>query len=221
MNAHTVPCRLSMRSIIEIAAQFFGVSVVELVSPRREARLVEARSIAMYAIRELLPRSYPEIARAFGGRDHTTAMHACRNVMQEILFDQDKRERVEAFIAICRASTPTAPPDTNPFDVARTVMQRPGLATNVSIETIRDFAAIVTAAIQEASNQDQAVEKLEAFVGLFKAIEPSLEAFVHAFHQLNSASPRGEDHARRAFDKTAAALVADLKTHFQIEGKLK
>lgn len=218
MNAHTVPCRLSMKAIIEIAAQFFGVSVVDLISPRREAHLVEARSIAMYTIRELLPRSYPEIANAFGGRDHTTAIHACRKVLQEILLDQDKRERVEAFIAICRASAPLSPPDTNPFEAARTIMQRPGLATNVSVETIRNFAAIVSAAIQEASKQDEAVEKLEALTASFKAVEPSLRTFIHMFHSLQSASPRGEDHARRAFDKAAANLVAELQTHFQLKG---
>lgn len=221
MNAQLPPVRLSMRSIIEIAAQYFGVSVVDILSHRREARIVEARSIAMYAIRELLPRSYPEIARAFGGRDHTTAIHACRQVTQTILFDQDKRDQVDAFLAICRASTPLTPPDTDPFEAARTIMQRPGLATNVSVETIRNFAAIVAAAIHEAGNQDRAAEQLGALTASFKAIEPTLKNFVRAFHALNAASPRGEDHARRNFEKHAAALVADLQTHFQIEGTLK
>lgn len=221
MTAPFPSCRLSMRTIIELASQFFGVSVVDIVSPRREARLVEARHIAMYAIRDLMPRSYPEIGRAFGGRDHTSIRLACINIEQAIRTDEDKRARVDNFLALCRGATPLTPPDAVPFETARRIMHRPALATNISIETIRDFAAIVSAAIEEAGRQDDELEKLETIRASFEAIAPALHAFTHAFHRLGAASNRGEAHARKTFNGKAAALVSAFETHFHIERTFK
>lgn len=221
MNATGPVCRLSMRTIIDLAAQFFGVSIIEIVSQRREARLVEARHIAMFAIRSLLPRSYPEIGRAFGHRDHTSVRLACLNIERDMEADDGRRERVESFLALCRGATPLTPPDADPFEAARRIMQRPGLATNVSIETIRDFAAIVSAAIEEAGRQDAEAEKLEALRASFEAVRPALHAFVNAFHALGAASDRGEAQARKTFEARAAALVADFETHFHIERTFK
>lgn len=221
MNATVPVCRLSMRTIIDLAAQFFGVSIIEIVSQRREARLVEARHIAMFAIRSLLPRSYPEIGRAFGHRDHTSVRLACLNIERDMEADDDRRERVESFLALCRGATPLTPPDADPFEAARRIMQRPGLATNISIETIRDFAAIVSAAIEEAGRQDAEAEKLEALRASFEAIRPALHAFVNAFHALGAASDRGEAQARKTFEARAAALVVDFETQFHIERTFK
>lgn len=221
MNAPLKPIRLPMREIIELAEQYFGVSANDILSPRKEARIVEARSIAMYACRELLPVSYPQIGRAFGGRDHTTAMHACKQVTQEILLDPDFSARVEAFLVVCRGATPLSPPDTDPFETARRVMMRPALATNVSINTIRDFAAIISAAIVEAEARDDEAEKIEAIREAFGLIEPEVLAFVTSFRALDSASPTGEAKARRTFDKHAAALVAALETAFNLKRTFK
>lgn len=71
---------LTMRAIQRIVANFYGVSVVELCSVRRTGPLCYARHVAMYLCRHIIHRSFPEIARAFGGRDHTTALSAVRKI---------------------------------------------------------------------------------------------------------------------------------------------
>ncbi|HEX2026423.1 MAG TPA: chromosomal replication initiator protein DnaA [Nitriliruptorales bacterium] len=79
--------------IQEEVADFFALTVEDLCSPSRSRQLVTARQIAMYLIRELTDLSLPRIGRAFGGRDHTTVMHAVDKIgrlMQErrAIFDQ-------------------------------------------------------------------------------------------------------------------------------------
>ena len=61
-------------------ATYFGVSVRDLVSQSRTHTLVTARQVAMYLCRELTDLSLPKIGQEFGGRDHTTVMHACRKI---------------------------------------------------------------------------------------------------------------------------------------------
>ncbi len=70
------PRRITARQILEMSAEHFGFTVDELTSPSRRRPLVMARQISMYLFRELTEYSYPAIAREFGGRDHTTVIHA-------------------------------------------------------------------------------------------------------------------------------------------------
>ncbi|MFC6239692.1 chromosomal replication initiator protein DnaA [Longivirga aurantiaca] len=63
-------------------ASYFGVSVDDLCGSSRSRVLVTARQIAMYLCRELTDLSLPKIGQAFGGRDHTTVMHADRKIRQ-------------------------------------------------------------------------------------------------------------------------------------------
>jgi chromosomal replication initiator protein len=66
--------------IMEEATAQFGFSIEELQSKHRQRPLVTARQIAMYVMRELTELSYPNIAREFGGRDHTTVIHAVEKI---------------------------------------------------------------------------------------------------------------------------------------------
>lgn len=76
LTAARQPRRITAQQIIEITADHFGFSISELCGPSRQRPLVLARQISMYAMRELTDFSYPAIAREFGGRDHSTVMHA-------------------------------------------------------------------------------------------------------------------------------------------------
>jgi chromosomal replication initiator protein len=69
-----------MDDIQEAVCAQFHVKMTELKSRRRSKTLVHPRQIAMYLCRELTDASYPEIGRQFGGKDHTTIIHACRQV---------------------------------------------------------------------------------------------------------------------------------------------
>lgn len=65
---------------LAVLSDFPRMNVADLKSPRRTATIVRARQIAMYLAKELTCISYPEIGRKFGGRDHTTVMHAHRKI---------------------------------------------------------------------------------------------------------------------------------------------
>lgn len=67
-------------TIINAVSKHFEVSRVDLMSSRREAKIVRPRQIAMFMIKKLTVRSLPEIGRNLGGRDHTTVLHAVRKI---------------------------------------------------------------------------------------------------------------------------------------------
>jgi chromosomal replication initiator protein len=86
------------RSIAEIkaaACEQFGISTEELVSPARTARLTWPRQVAMYLARELTQESLPAIGREFGGRDHTTVLHAWRRTEERMSANVSSRAVVE------------------------------------------------------------------------------------------------------------------------------
>ena len=68
-------------------AEHFGIRLTDMHSARRARQVARPRQIAMYLCKRLTQRSLPEIGRKFGGRDHTTVMHAVRKI--EELMDQD------------------------------------------------------------------------------------------------------------------------------------
>jgi chromosomal replication initiator protein len=91
------------RTVAEIQAatcEQFGVSPGELLSSARVARIAKPRQLAMYLARELTGESLPAIGRQFGGRDHTTVLHAWRRTSARIADDTPTREAVEK---LCRA----------------------------------------------------------------------------------------------------------------------
>jgi chromosomal replication initiator protein len=74
------PRPVTPRVILEKTSQMFAFSIEEITGQSRRRPLVTARQIAMYVFRELTDLSYPAIAREFGGRDHTTVIHAVEKI---------------------------------------------------------------------------------------------------------------------------------------------
>lgn len=72
--------RQTVRRIIIAVAKEYGVTEGEICSIRRTANLITPRHIAMYLAKVITTRSFPEIGRRFGGRDHTTILHACQKI---------------------------------------------------------------------------------------------------------------------------------------------
>lgn len=70
------PRQITPSMILEETSDMFGFSVDEIIGASRRRPLVTARQVAMYVFREVTDLSYPAIAREFGGRDHTTVIHA-------------------------------------------------------------------------------------------------------------------------------------------------
>jgi len=74
------PKRVKIEDIQKLVASHYNVSRADILSARRTAVVVRPRQIAMYLSKVLTPRSLPEIGRRFGGRDHTTVLHAVRKI---------------------------------------------------------------------------------------------------------------------------------------------
>ncbi|MGB8290183.1 MAG: chromosomal replication initiator protein DnaA, partial [Rhizobium ruizarguesonis] len=89
------PRRVRIEDIQRIVARHYNVSRQELVSNRRTRVIVKPRQIAMYLSKTLTPRSFPEIGRRFGGRDHTTVLHAVRKIEELISGDTKLSHEVE------------------------------------------------------------------------------------------------------------------------------
>jgi chromosomal replication initiator protein len=85
--------------ITAAACQQFGLTAEELISTSRTARISGPRQIAMYLARELTSESLPAIGRHFGGRDHTTVMHAHRRTEARMAADAHTRELVDNLLA--------------------------------------------------------------------------------------------------------------------------
>ncbi len=104
----TAPGRsnLDVAEIQRATCELFGLSREELLSSTRTARVAWPRQLAMYLTRELTDESLPAIGRHFGGRDHTTVMHACRRTGTRIATDETSREAVAK---LCKALDCTAP----------------------------------------------------------------------------------------------------------------
>ena len=90
------PKRVKIEDIQKIVAQHYNVSRSDILSSRRTATVVRPRQIAMYLAKTMTLRSLPEIGRRFGGRDHTTVLHAVRKIEGLVGQDPALSEEVEA-----------------------------------------------------------------------------------------------------------------------------
>ncbi len=77
--------QISVENIQKTVADFFRIKVADMYSKRRPANIARPRQIAMYLTKELTQKSLPEIGELFGGRDHTTVLHAVRKIAQDRL----------------------------------------------------------------------------------------------------------------------------------------
>lgn len=89
---------LTSKHIINAVSSYFGLTVAELASLSRKKDLVLPRQIAMYIIRQKLGSSFPTIGEELGGRDHTTAMHACNKIAEQLKTDEKLKADIENII---------------------------------------------------------------------------------------------------------------------------
>lgn len=83
---------VSIDNIQKTVAEYYKIKTVELLSKRRSRFLARARQMAMALAKELTNHSLPEVGDAFGGRDHTTVLHACRKIKELVDFDMSIKE---------------------------------------------------------------------------------------------------------------------------------
>ena len=84
--------QVSIDNIQRVVAEYYKIKISDLLSKRRSRSVARPRQVAMSIAKELTNHSLPEIGDAFGGRDHTTVLHACRKIKQLRETDTDIRE---------------------------------------------------------------------------------------------------------------------------------
>jgi chromosomal replication initiator protein len=85
----------SIKKIIKTVAEFYEISEKELISNSRKREYVKPRQVAMYLLREELKCSFPFIGRKFGGKDHTTAIHAYNKIVRDLKNDENLVEEIK------------------------------------------------------------------------------------------------------------------------------
>ena len=99
--------RVTIDEIQKKVAEHFNIKMAEMTSARRARIVARPRQVAMYLAKQLTPRSLPEIGRKFGGRDHTTVMHAVKKIEELTAADRAlARRRRAAASGCCRAEGP-------------------------------------------------------------------------------------------------------------------
>ncbi len=94
----TRPAR-TIAEIKQATCEHFGLSAEELLSTKRTPRVAWPRQLAMYLAREITGASLPAIGREFGGRDHTTVLHACRRASARLASEDGSREAVDKLLS--------------------------------------------------------------------------------------------------------------------------
>jgi chromosomal replication initiator protein len=87
--------RVTIDEVQKRVAEHFNIRLADMHSARRARAVARPRQVAMYLCKQLTPRSLPEIGRKFGGRDHTTVMHAVRKIEELMAADRALAEDVE------------------------------------------------------------------------------------------------------------------------------
>ena len=78
---------VTVDKIQNVVSNFYNIALSEMLSQRRSRPLARPRQIAMFLCKELTSYSYPEIGRAFGGKDHTTVIHAVKKIESMLEID--------------------------------------------------------------------------------------------------------------------------------------
>ena len=90
--------RITVDEIQKVTADHFALKQADLLSERRTRAVARPRQIAMHLCKQLTTRSYPDIGRRFGGRDHTTVLHAVKKIDELMASDEQIARDVEALV---------------------------------------------------------------------------------------------------------------------------
>lgn len=87
---------VTSKDVIDSVSKFFDVHIQDLVGKSRKKELVYPRQITMYLMRIEINTSYPTIGHELGGRDHTTAMHACNKIIKEVAENEKVKQDIDS-----------------------------------------------------------------------------------------------------------------------------
>ncbi|HSN67354.1 MAG TPA: helix-turn-helix domain-containing protein, partial [Fusibacter sp.] len=90
--------KIDVDFIKSTVAEYFNMKIEDFESKKRTRQIAYPRQIAMYITRELTDLSLPKIGEEFGGRDHTTVIHACEKISTEMLSDFDLKNKIDSMV---------------------------------------------------------------------------------------------------------------------------
>ncbi|MBM3520983.1 MAG: chromosomal replication initiator protein DnaA [Alphaproteobacteria bacterium] len=100
MQASPDGSRIKIDDILKVVGRHYNVGRTDLLSPRRARTVVMPRQVGMYLAKKMTSRSLPEIGRRFGGRDHSTVLHAVRKIEEQIKTDDRLAREVALLIRL-------------------------------------------------------------------------------------------------------------------------
>jgi chromosomal replication initiator protein len=86
--------QISVENIQKTVADFYKIKVADMYSKKRPASIARPRQIAMFLAKDMTKKSLPEIGELFGGRDHTTVLHAVRKITDERLRNPELNQQL-------------------------------------------------------------------------------------------------------------------------------
>jgi len=86
---------ITSKLIMQIVCKFFNIKVGDLLSSNRSKNVAYPRQIAMYLCRTVINMTFPQIGKDFGGKDHTTVIHACDKITKEYLADPNTKDLID------------------------------------------------------------------------------------------------------------------------------
>jgi chromosomal replication initiator protein len=92
---NAAPKEVQPEAVLKAVAELHGVKISDLKSDRKHKVVVLPRQIAMYLLRQLTPLSFPDIGQRFGGKDHTTVMHAVKKIERKMADDVSLKNTVD------------------------------------------------------------------------------------------------------------------------------
>lgn len=86
---------ISVEMIQKEVGEYYNISTSELKAKKRNKNVLLPRQLSMYLTRQMTKLSLPEIGQAFGGKDHTTVLHSCKKIEQDLLIDRELKNTIE------------------------------------------------------------------------------------------------------------------------------
>jgi chromosomal replication initiator protein len=91
---------ISVKGVVEKIAEFYNIEENSIYEKTRKREVVKPRQVIMYILREDYNISYPAIGEKLGGRDHTTVIHSCEKVKEEVVSDVQLAEEIDQIRAL-------------------------------------------------------------------------------------------------------------------------
>lgn len=99
---------VSLELIKKLAAEYYSIRIDDMTAKIRTKEIANARQVAMYLAREITGTSFPKIGEAFGGRDHTTVLHACEKIRAALKDDPEIETAIRSLSSSLKKFTPGA-----------------------------------------------------------------------------------------------------------------